>query len=51
MRELALALLDDDSGINEKAWFLLRKALNDEGNNADIISAVKCQDGRYYLPT
>lgn len=50
LRQLALALLDDDYGITEKAWNLLHHLLAEAGYT-DIIAAVREQDGRYYLPT
>lgn len=50
MRSLALALLDDDQGINLQAWKILRDILEDEGDT-DIIEAVKIQDDRVYLPS
>lgn len=49
MRELALALLDDDHGINATAWSMLRDLLIDDEQN-DIIDAIKCQDNRVYIP-
>ena len=49
MRALALALLDDEYGINADAWELLEQALEAD-NDYDIIKAVKVQDGRWYLP-
>ena len=49
MRKLAIALLDDDDGINSDAWDILRLILIGEGHD-DIIDAVKAQDGRFYLP-
>lgn len=54
MRELAILLLDDEWGINEKAWRLLRDALEAEGasgnNCEDIINSVRAQDDRWFLP-
>lgn len=50
MRKLAIALLDDDHGIGETAWTLLREALTEEGGNDDILDAVDAVDGRFFLP-
>ena len=49
IRDLALALLNDDHGINAGAWRLLREMLRATGVCGDIISAVKAQDDRYFL--
>lgn len=50
MRELAIALLDDEHGISTNAWKMLSAVLEEEGNNEDILNAVKAQDGRFFLP-
>lgn len=50
MRQLAIALLDDEYGINAEAWRMLSAALEDEGGNDDILCAVRSADGRFYLP-
>jgi hypothetical protein len=49
LRELAIALLNDDMGVSEKAWTILRAALED-AEMEDIIKAVDASDNRYYLP-
>lgn len=49
IRNLAIALLNDDNGINEVAWDLLWEQLIDH-NCIDITASVECTDGRYYLP-
>ena len=48
MRKLALLLLDDEHGINEKAYEELAAALVDSGNE-DVLQAVDGADGRYYI--
>ena len=50
MRQLAIALLNDEHGINNDAWVMLSAALEDEGGNEDILTAVKSTEGRWYLP-
>ena len=51
MRELAIALLDDDHGINANAWQMLSAALKEEGGNDDILNAVDATGmDRFYLP-
>jgi hypothetical protein len=49
LRNFALALLDDEQGINSEAWDTLRDLLYDDEQN-DIVEAVQSQDGRFYLP-
>lgn len=49
LRNFAIALLDDEHGINSEAWDSLRDMLDDNEDN-DILDAVKCTEGRYYLP-
>jgi len=44
MRMLALALLDDDEGINDDAYGALVNFLDD-----DICCAVEATDGRFYI--
>lgn len=51
IRQLAIALLDDDEGISLDAWELLADALEEEGNNDDLINAVAGCDDRVYLPS
>ena len=50
MRELALALLNDEHGVNKVAWKILIDLLVKE-KHKDILNAVKVQDERWYLPT
>ena len=49
VRDLALALLDDENGINEQAFVILSNILSDTGNR-DIVNLVKATEGRFYLP-
>lgn len=46
MRQLALALLNDDHGISEEAWEILRGFLAD---HQDVLNAVRSCDGRFYI--
>lgn len=48
IRELALELLDDSTGITEAAWEKL-KLLLIQSVNQDLIEMVKVIDGRAYL--
>ena len=48
MRELALALLNDDTGISVEAWLMLREKLEPE--NYDIVEAVRFCEGRAFIP-
>ncbi len=48
LRALAIALLDDENGINTKAYDLLQDALGE--NNEDIFNAVTACEGRFFLP-
>jgi hypothetical protein len=50
IRELALALLNDEYGVSERACGLLLAAMKAAGNCADIVVAVEAADGRFYLP-
>lgn len=50
LRNFAIALLDDEHGINSEAWDSLRDMLDDNEDN-DILDAVKSTEGRYYLPS
>lgn len=52
MRELIIALLDDEHGISYHAWQLLVNVVLESGeeNFDDIADAVKMQDNRVYLP-
>ena len=51
IREFAIALLDDEQGINENSWYMLEEILrNDPCANDDIIDFVKATEGRFYLP-
>ena len=49
IRKLAIALLNDNWGINEDAWTQLRTLLESEGGNADLINSVQSDEGRFYL--
>ena len=49
MRELAIALLNDEHGINNTAWKIISDFLYELGSH-DILDAVKCTEERYYLP-
>lgn len=49
LRALAIALLDDGDGINERAYDLLRASLLDN-QSRDIVTLVESGMGRYYLP-
>ena len=49
LRQLALALLNDDNGISEEAYDLLRALLEEHGLT-DITDRVDATDGRFYLP-
>jgi len=48
IRKFAIAALDDDYGINEKGYDILRDALFDAGHE-DILKAVDACEGRFYL--
>lgn len=48
LRELAIALLDDPDGINEKAHNLLADLLV-ESNNSDVLEKIHSAKGRYFL--
>jgi len=48
IRDLAIALLDDDNGINESAFELLGPLLFKTGNQ-DIVKCVDACEGRFYL--
>lgn len=50
-RELCRALLDDDNGISEEAYHLLRSMIIDPLKLSDISVRVKATDGRFYLRT
>ena len=50
MRELAIALLEDEQGINSHAWDVLSMLLEADDGNDDIFNAVKATEGRWYLP-
>jgi len=50
IRKLAIALLDDNEGINERAWNILQELLEESNQNQDLIGAVKSTDGRFYIP-
>jgi hypothetical protein len=50
-RELAIALLDDENGINTNAYVLLENyAKDNDFQMKDIFEAVNAQDGRFFLP-
>lgn len=45
------ALLDDDYGINEKAYVLMREVLTEAfSKEPDFIDLIDATDGRYYIP-
>lgn len=48
MRSLALALLNDDTGISIQAWYELKEKLGPE--NDDIARAVRFCEGRAFIP-
>lgn len=48
LRNLALAILDDEHGINSQAWETLADMLDDDGQS-DIVEAVRATEGRFYL--
>lgn len=48
IRIFAITLLDDENGINEDAFNMLAPELFNAGCQ-DVLDAVECQDGRYYL--
>lgn len=54
MREFIIAALDDENGINEKAYnelLALQEIASDFNEDfSDILAAVRATDGRYYLP-
>jgi len=52
IRKFAIAVLDDEHGINETAWNQLKVLLlcDEEGDNKDIINAVDAAEGRFFLP-
>lgn len=49
LRALAIALLDDECGINETAYQALDALLVENGHK-DISNLVRSAQGRYYLP-
>ena len=49
LRNFALALLDDEHGINGEAWDSLSDMLIDD-EQEDIVDATKATEGRYFLP-
>lgn len=48
VRNLALDLLDDEYGVNSRAWDSMIDWLDDEGCD-DIIDVVDACEGRFYL--
>ncbi len=51
MRRLAIALLDDEHGINEDGYAVLSELLlAEDEENRDIINAVSSVEGRVFLP-
>ncbi len=48
IRDLALALLDDDDGISEEAYTILQEMLAETGNG-DIMDAVESTEGRFFI--
>lgn len=51
IREFAIAVLDDEHGINTEAYDKLKVLLlmDEAGDNKDIINLVDTQDGRFFL--
>jgi len=50
IRQHVIGVLNDDNGISEVSYQILLTINNERGEDiSDIISAVKCTDGRYYL--
>ena len=47
---LAKAILDDDHGVSEEAYDILRKMSEDNAELSDLLRKVEATDGRYYLP-
>lgn len=51
LRKLAILVLDDPNGISEGAFDELQNVLVESGAvYSDIFDAVKCSEGRFYLP-
>lgn len=48
IRDLAIAVLDDDNGIPSTAWELLEPLLR-VNQDFDILQAVRATDNRWYL--
>lgn len=48
---LCQALLDDDNGINERAYHLLKEMIIDPLKLSNISNRVEATDGRFYLRT
>lgn len=48
IRETAIAILDDDYGVNGDAWVCLYSLLRANGD-FDVINRVDATDGRFYL--
>lgn len=48
LRTLALAILNDEQGINSKAFYILESLLRSSGD-VDILDAVKCDNDRFYI--
>lgn len=50
VRNLAIALLDDNDGINSEAMNHLRPLLEEYGHT-DVLEVLMCTDDRYYVTT
>jgi len=48
VRGLAIELLDNENGINEAAYNILRDMLIETGNE-DVANAVEATDGAFYI--
>jgi len=48
VRSLAIELLDNENGINEAAYDILRDMLV-ETENEDVVNAVEATDGAFYI--
>lgn len=50
LKDLAVRLLDTDEGIANDAYYALLELLP-ENDQISLAAAVKCTEGRYYLPS
>jgi len=51
LRQLAIALLNDDEGINWGAFEILSAMLQEQKDCQDILDAIRVTDERVYLPS